>query len=438
MQILRHRRRPMIVVPKWIAVFMLILFIMGCAPASLRQGRSYLAKEKYPQALEALTRALNEDPDNPEIHRELGITYYKTKQYEQALEELKTAKQGLEKDDRVIFYTGLTYEKLKLYDEAIEEYGNYTKLGRFSRVRGKIQQRLQWLAQRQASKWAQERMEIEKEIDPASIPDNSVGVTYFKPIGVSEELEPLHKGLTDLLIVDLSMVDELTVVERIKLNQIYDELGFSSTDLVEQDTAPRMGKLLGASSLVTGAFTGFGDDQWRVDPTLGLVKLGRFEALDSVEGQIERFIQIEKQLVMDVLEGLGIELTQEQRDEIMENIPTESLKAFLAYSRGLDYSDRGMYSEALQEFEAAVSLDPKFNRAKEHQAGARFMSQPTETTDELEMAWDSAFSSEALKTEFLATTVQSVSRGDVDPTSGSDLELTEEETEVQLDVLIQW
>ncbi len=428
----------MAIAPRAIIIFILLLFMMGCTSASLRQGRSYLAKERYPQALDALTDALNEDPDNPKIHRDLGITYYKTDQYEQALEELKQAKQGLEKDDRLIFYTGLTYEKLGLYDEAIEEYANYTKLGRFSRIRRKIQQRIQWLIQRQAAEWANSRMKMEKDINPAEIPDNTVAVTYFKPFSVSEELEPLHKGLTDLLILDLSLIGSLKVVERIKMTEIYDELGFSSTDLVDQDTAPRMGKLLGANSIVTGAFTGFGDEQWRIDPTLGLVKLGRFQPLESVEGLIPRFIQVEKDLVLQILEGLNIEITPGERDQIMENVPTESLGAFLAYCRGLDYSDRGMYSEASREFEAAISLDPKFNQAKEHLAGASFLSTSAESTDELEVAWDSAFSSEELKSECLTTTVQSVTRGDVDRASGSKPELIEEEPEVELEVLIQW
>lgn len=428
----------MITTPRTIIIFILILFMFGCASASLRQGRSYLAKEKYPQALEALTNALNEDPDNPEIHRDLGIAYYKTDQYEQALDELEKAKQGLGKDDRLIFYIGLTYEKLKLYDKAIEEYANYTQLGRFSRIKRKIQQRVQWLIQQQAAQWAKSRMEVEKGIDPASIPDNTVAVTYFKPFSVPEELEPLHKGLTDLLIIDLSLIQNLRVVERIKLNEIYNELGFSSTDLVDQDTAPRMGKLLGASSLVTGTFTGFGGDQWRIDPTLGRVKLGKFQVLQSVEGEVPRFVQVEKDLVLQILENLGIELTQEEKDQIMENVPTESLKAFLAYCRGLDYSDRGMYSEASREFETAISLDPKFSQAKEHLTGAQFMSTSIEPTDELEMALDSELSSEALKNESLATTVQSVSRGDVDRASGTEPELTEEQPEAQLEVLIRW
>jgi len=421
-----------------LGVFSLALLIIGCGPVSLRQGRRYLSKGEYAQALEALTDALNEDPTNPKIHRDLGIAYYKNGQYEQAIDELKKAKQRLKKDSHVVFYLGLTYEQLELYDEAIAEYANYTQLRRFSRMRRQIQQRIQWLIRQQADQWAKERMKMEKEIDVASIPDNTIAVTYFKPFQVSKDLEPLHKGLTDLLIIDLSLVKSLKVVERMKLKEIYDELGLSSTDLVDQSTAPRMGKLLGANSLVTGIFTGLPGEQWRIDPTLGLVKLGEFQALESVEGQLRRFLQVEKRLVLQTLDSLNIELTQEERDSIQENVPTESLQAFLAYSKGLDYTDRGMYPEAAREFENAISLDPKFNQAKEHLTGAKLLSQSVESTDELEVTWDSVLSSEEVRDELLTTTVESVSQGDVSRTPGSEPKPPEEEREVQLKVLIQW
>ena len=243
---------------KALGILALALLLLGFGPSNLRQGRTYLERGQYARALEKLTDAVNEDPDNPGIHRDLGQAYYETGQYEQALEELNKAKSKLDKDGKLIFYLGMTYERLEQYDKAVAAYSDYVKLGRFSKIKKKIRRRIQWLIRQQTQKWAKERMKMEKTIDPASIPPNTIAVTYFKPFSISKELEPLHKGLTELLIIDLSMVKSLKVLERIKLAEIYDELGFSSTDVVDQSTAPRMGKLLGARTLVTGTFTGLG------------------------------------------------------------------------------------------------------------------------------------------------------------------------------------
>lgn len=420
-----------------LSVFIIVLLVAGFfGPSKLRQGRKHLEREEYTRALEVLTDALNEDPDNPKIHRDLGIAYYKTGQYEQALVELNTAKEKREKDGEVIFYLGLTYERLEQYDKAIEEYSNYVKLGRFSGIKKKIQRRIQRLIQQQAVQWIQERMRIEEQIDPASIPDNTIGVTYFKPFSISKELEPLHIGLTDLIIIDLSMVESLQVVERIKLREIYNELGLSTTDLVDQSSTPRWGKLLGANSIVTGTFTGFGDKQWRIDPALGSIKLGQLQALQALEGKIPSFLQTEKELVLEILRSLGIELTEEEQKRIMLNVPTESLEAFLAYSRGLGYADQGMYGEAAKEFGNAISIDPNFSQAEEGLNVAGLLSQPAESINSLGSTWNSAVVSENGKNSLLKTTLQNVSRGDVNRIPVSDVRPGEEE--VELEVLIQW
>ena len=418
-------------------IFILVLLIAGCGTASWRQGRRYLADGKYDQSIEALENALNEDPDNPKILRDLGIAHYKAEQYEQSLEHLEEAKKGLEKDSRLSFYLGLVYEQLGQYDKAIEEYANYTRLVRFSRIRRQMQQRIEWITRQQAAEWVKERMKMEEEIDTASIPDNTIAVTYFKPFSVSEDLEPLHKGLTALLIIDLSMVESLKVVERTKMKELYDELGLSSTDLVDQDTAPRIGKLLGANSLITGAFTGLGNELWRIDPALGQVKAGKFETLESIEGQFLDFVQLEKQLVLQIVKGLDIELTKEEQSSILENVPTNSLQAFLAYSRGIDYTDKGMYTEATKEFETAISLDPNFNQAKDSLTGAKLSPAAIESADELEAVWDATLSEEETREELLTATAESVSQEDVSRTKRTEPKIPEKPL-VPLEIHFRW
>ncbi|MBD3183740.1 tetratricopeptide repeat protein [Candidatus Poribacteria bacterium] len=419
-------------------VLIVIIFLIGCTPKSLRQGNSYIENGEYPQALEVLTDALNNNPDNPKIHRSLGIAYYKTGQYEQALDEFEKAKQKLDDDGIIMFYSGLSFEQLAQYDRAIEEYSNYVRLGRFSSIRSKLRQRVQQLIPKQAAQWAKDRMKTEKEINPVDIPDNSIAVAYFKPLNISEELRSLHIGLTDLLILDLSMIKSLRVIERVKLKEIYEELGFSTTDFVDENTTPRMGKLLGASSLVTGVFTGFGDEQWRIDPALGWIKLDDYMTLESVEGKLQQFFAVEKELVFDVLENLDITVTEEEKNQIMNNIPTKSLKAFLAYSRGLDYVDRGMYSEAISEFESALTIDPGFNISGAKMANAKLLSQSMDSTNRLEEVFDSAILLAEEKNQLMITTLENTSQAGLTRSPKSELAFSEAQSDVELEILFQW
>ncbi|MFC1712278.1 tetratricopeptide repeat protein [Candidatus Poribacteria bacterium] len=397
-----------------ISILALVIWSVGCASVSLRQGREYLDREKYPEALESLTRALSEDPDNPEIHRDLGIAHYGLGEFDKALEELGIAKQELTKDGELMFYLGLTYENLEEYDKAIEEYSNYVQVARFRGIRRKIQRRIGQLNQKWARQWAKERMELEADIGSVSVQDDVIAVTDFKPFGMSEELEPLRIGLTQLLITDLKLVKGLKVVERLMVKELYREMGVSSAEFVDQSTAPKLGKLLGAGTLIIGTFTGVGDRSWRIHPTLGLIKTGDLKELESVGGEFAELLQAEKDLIFEVLAELDIGLTDDIRDNIMRNIPTESLEAFISYSRGLDYLDKGMYSEAEEEFKAAISEDSGFGQARDHLLETQSLSQPMDSVDILEEAWDSELSAHETVNESLATTVNEVSQSDAE------------------------
>jgi hypothetical protein len=63
-----------------------------------------------------------------------------------------------------------------------------------------------------------------------------------------------------------------------------------------------------------------------------------------------------------VIDTLGITLTRAERDAI-EEVPTESFLAFMAFSRGLSYRRRGMPGEALESFREAREHDPGFSAA---------------------------------------------------------------------------
>ena len=198
------------------------------------------------------------------------------------------------------------------------------------------------------------------------------------------------------------------------IKELYREMGVSSTEFVDQSTAPELGKLLGAGTLVMGTFTGIDDKAWRIHPTLGLIVTGDLKELESVGGEFAELLQAEKDLVFEILAELDIELTDDIRDSIRRNIPTESLEAFISYSRGLDYQDKGMYSEAEEEFKAAISQDSGFGQARDHLLETQSLSQPMDSVDALEEMWGSELSSRETMNEVLTTTVSGVSQSDAE------------------------
>jgi TolB-like protein len=211
---------------------------------------------------------------------------------------------------------------------------------------------------------AKQALANESAIDVSEIPDRSVAVLYFQNLGSSENLTPLQKGIADMLITDLSQVKELKVVERVKMQKLLEEMGLGQSGLVDASTAPRFGRLLGAGKMVNGSFVDLDQNNIRIDAGMIDTKSSEVQRGKEVTGELERFFRLEKNLALNIIDDMGITLSEEERKAILF-IPTESMLAFLAYSKGLDYEDRGMYDQAEAQYQKAVQIDPNFTRARQ-------------------------------------------------------------------------
>ena len=185
----------------------------------------------------------------------------------------------------------------------------------------------------------------------------------FNPGNLSPRYEPLARGLAELLVIDLSKIDDLKIVERIMLQAILDELELSKSDYFDKAKAPRVGKLIGASRVISGQLSREDNDDLKLESGIIGVKDGFVDYPADVEGNLDKFFELEKQLARNIFDALGYALTPEEEEQFME-LPTQSFLAFLSYSLGLEYVDQGMYSLAEAQFDDALKEDPGFALAK--------------------------------------------------------------------------
>ncbi|MGH7701488.1 MAG: hypothetical protein ACREMO_00190, partial [Gemmatimonadales bacterium] len=87
-------------------------------------------------------------------------------------------------------------------------------------------------------------------------------------------------------------------------------------------------------------------------------------ASGSGTDKLQQLFDMEKQVVLQLLQNLGIALTPAEQRAISER-PTADLQAFLSFSRGLEAEDRGDFQAAEGFFGAAVARDPNFRAAGE-------------------------------------------------------------------------
>ena len=142
--------------------------------------------------------------------------------------------------------------------------------------------------------------------------------------------------------------------------------GHISVPALDRSSAPRVGKLLGARLLVQGGISGDGDKALRIDA--GMTESATGEAKGNgaeAGGPLAELFRMEKEIVYELLNQLGVKPTGEERDAI-GRLPTRNVNAFLAWSQGLVYEDRGQYDLARQALGRALELDPGFGMARQH------------------------------------------------------------------------
>jgi TolB-like protein len=212
--------------------------------------------------------------------------------------------------------------------------------------------------------WAKEAIEQEKAFETISTP-NTVAVLYFHNKTGWSQLDLLQKGLTLMLITDLSKVKEIQLLERVKVQALAEELGLGVSGLVESDTAPRVGKLLGVEHVIGGDILRGMIDDFQLTSNLLQVPAGEIYGQVSTEGKLlAELFRMEKDLLFEIINRLKIELTPELELELKKPLTT-SIDAFRRLLQGLEDSDRGNYERAAASYQDSLKEDPNFTLAED-------------------------------------------------------------------------
>ena len=161
-------------------------------------------------------------------------------------------------------------------------------------------------------------------------------------------LEYLEEALPALLAVALSQSDRHTVVDRQHLNQVLAELSLTLEGLTAQNAKREVGRLLGATVMISGSVVKQGQDllitMRASDLETGIVT-ATAEARGPA-GQLGRLVSdLYRRLAMD----LGRRLPDLRADQIDE-APVSNLH----FMRGLGYYYTARYNQALAEFMQAA------------------------------------------------------------------------------------
>ena len=335
----------------------------------------------YEDEISKLQARLVANPADAEALRDMGAIYLRARQFSDANTYLEQAFSHNPDDPKTLFNLGLSNEALARRETALRLYEKFTEVPRLSPYRRLMEGRFEWLTRRMLRDEMQQ-IALKEPLDTDVTSPRIVAVFPFIYQGTNDRYEPLSRGLAELISIDLANVNDLRVVERVRLQAILDELNLAQTQYMDGETAPRVGRMLGAGRLVSGAYNVVGRENLRLDGAFWEIESASLFNLASQSNTLRDLFSAEKALVFNLINQLGIELSPAERDQI-ERVPTQNIQAFLAYSRGLQEEDVGAYSTAAGFYQQAARLDPQFTLATVKAEKAEVMSGVDKNVDEL-------------------------------------------------------
>ena len=320
-----------------------------------------------------LEQAKAANPSSQVTARNLGIAYFKAAppRYNDARVSLAQAVELDPKDGVAALYLGLTAEAQNDLPAAQRAYESYLAVGKTRGVKDQISARLAIIDRKVNDERAKRAIAQERQLSSVAGPSNTVAVMPFAFTGSDTSLRPLERGLADLVTTDLSRSSSLKVLERVQLQALLDEIQLQQQAGVQSGTGVRAGKILQAGRLVGGSISQLGPNQLRTSASVTNVQTSAVQGNPATQqAAIDQLFDMEKRLVLDLFTALNVTLTTAERTAI-EQRPTRSMAAFLAYSRGLELEDQGRFDDASRSFDNALRLDPGFIPAQQKAQEAR-------------------------------------------------------------------
>ena len=320
-----------------------------------------------PAEIPALTTQATQQPRNAQIRFRLAAALMAAGRCDSAVVVANAAEMLAPAEALGPMVVGGCQEKDGRYDLAFATYTDFAN--RHPQARGVAAVRaLGQLALRtQATQTAKLALARESTLTNLAPEPATIAVLPMTIAGDSS-LQPLSRGLAELVLSDLAMVRNLRLLERIQVGALLDELKLSESGRADASTAARVGRLLRAERMVQGVAAITQDGPVRMSATVvrgdGTVRSGA-----QASGTFKQLLDLEKQLVFGLTSELGIQLTEADRQRILRQ-GTKNLAAFLAYSKGLEALDRGDYRAAAAAFAQAVHADPSFQQAQQQQHAA--------------------------------------------------------------------
>jgi tetratricopeptide (TPR) repeat protein/TolB-like protein/predicted Ser/Thr protein kinase len=205
----------------------------------------------------------------------------------------------------------------------------------------------------------------------------AVAVLYFENNTGDQTLDWMRTGLTDMLVTDLSQSSDIEVVGTDRVVQILQDMNRADDRVLSADVVQAVADRAQVDQVVLGSYIKAGDTI-RISARVQDARTGRIMKAERVEGPGPSAVfalvdELTRRLKATVIPpgaagargSLLARPNEPERglDRGVTEITTSSIEAYRYYAEGLNFHERGLFSQAMPLLERAIQIDPDFAMA---------------------------------------------------------------------------
>ena len=225
-----------------------------------------------------------------------------------------------------------------------------------------------------------------------------VAVLYFDNNSIGKDradYDGLGKGIADLLITDMASNPRMRVVEREKVQKVLEEQNLVKAGAIDQNTAVKLGKILGAQYMITGGFLSDGRGNMVLTSRAINVQTSEITNPSRVQEKTDDVLGLIAKMSAKLNEDLKLPALAPQRtgdaspaagkaQGTQAGAPANSgksassgaamkptkldVRTALLYSKALEEQDNGHADKAADLYRAVLTKFPDFGPAKANYA----------------------------------------------------------------------
>lgn len=342
-------------------IFSGVLFA-SCISSQLQQ----LTLEEQFELDELETRFRTQQSDFDLMLR-LGILYHKASMYDKAIDVLTNANGIKPMDPAIIYYLGSSLEHIQELEKAADVLLSYENFPPTMEERRWIEGRYLLVDRKIVGREMANLLDEYRKNQTLTTINNSLVFLPLVYLGNDKKFAAYRHGLTELIIRDLKLVDELFVTDRDRIASLRKEMQRSGMDVESRESISLIGNIFNSRIVVRGAYNVINESQAVFDLAIWDLLNEEVPKSQLFSGDQATIFKVKDDLVFALLGTLNFQVSSELADAITI-IPTEDHRTLLAFSAGLQMEDEGKFDAAAVFYRKAIEFDPEFLPASERLA----------------------------------------------------------------------